>query len=113
MNGYPQSNWKDAGPKNGLPAVGLKLNDLVQRLQSCYQLTTAGKFSEAVERFRAVLLSIPLLVVETKQEEAEAIQLREICTNYLVGLTMESARKEMPKANLEDQVGTRLAGFTY
>ena len=28
---YPQSNWKEAGPKNGLPAVGLKLNDLVAR----------------------------------------------------------------------------------
>jgi coatomer protein complex subunit alpha (xenin) len=28
---YPQSNWKEAGPKTGLPAVGLKLNDLVAR----------------------------------------------------------------------------------
>lgn len=54
--GYPQSNWKDAGPKNGVPAVGLKLNDLVQRLQSCYQLTTAGKFSDAVDKFRSILL---------------------------------------------------------
>ncbi len=104
LNAYPQSNWKDAGPKNGLPAVGLKLNDLVQRLQSCYQLTTAGKFTDSIDKFRAILLSIPLLVVESKQEEAEAQQLREICTNYLVGLTMESARKEMPKASIDDQV---------
>ena len=50
------------------------------------------------------MLSIPLLVVETKQEEAEAIQLREICRNYLIGLTMEGARKERPKASVEDQV---------
>ena len=50
------------------------------------------------------MLSIPLLVVESKQDEAEALQLREICTNYLVGLTMEGARKERPKANVEDQV---------
>lgn len=28
-----QRNWGDPGPKGGLPAVGLKLNDLVQRLQ--------------------------------------------------------------------------------
>ncbi len=104
LNGYPQSNWKDAGPKNGLPAVGLKLNDLVQRLQSCYQLTTAGKFSDAVDKFRSILLSVPLLVVESKQDEAEAQQLREICTNYLVGLTMEGARKDRPKANIDDQV---------
>ena len=101
--GYPQSNWQDAGPTNGLPAVGMKLADLVQRLQSCYQLTTAGKFSDAVDRFRSILLSIPLLVVETKQDETEALALREICMNYLIGLTMEAARKEMPKASVEDQ----------
>ena len=28
-----QRSWGDSGPKGGLPAVGLKLNDLVQRLQ--------------------------------------------------------------------------------
>lgn len=103
LTGYPQSNWKDAGPKQGLPAVGLKLNDLVQRLQSCYQLTTAGKFGDAVEKLRAILLSIPLLIVDTKDDEKEAIQLRDICTNYLVGLTMESQRKELPKSNIEQQ----------
>ena len=43
-------------------------------------------------------------MVENKQEEAEALQLREICTNYLIGLTMEAARKERPKASVEDQV---------
>lgn len=113
--GYPQSNWKDAGPKQGLPAVGLKLNDLIQRLQSCYQLTTSGKFVEAVDKFRAVLLSIPLLVVDTKQDETEALQLREICTYYLVGLTMESARKEMPKGSIEQQkrVCEMAAYFTH
>ena len=31
--GYPHRNWKEAGAKSGLPSVGLKLNDLVQRLQ--------------------------------------------------------------------------------
>ena len=30
---YPHRNWKEAGAKAGLPAVGLKLNDLIQRLQ--------------------------------------------------------------------------------
>ena len=49
-------------------------------------------------------MSIPLLVIETKQEEAEALQLREIATNYIVGLTMEIKRKEMPKATIEDQI---------
>merc|ERR1712142_741768 len=100
----PLSNWKDAGPKSGLPAVGLKLADLVSRLQSAYQLTTSGKFTEAVSNFRSILLSIPLLVVETKAEEQEAQQLLTICTSYLVGLAMESKRKELPKSTVEELV---------
>lgn len=30
---YPLRNWKEANPKSGLPAAGVKLNDLVARLQ--------------------------------------------------------------------------------
>ena len=48
-------------------------------------------------------MSIPLLVVDTKQDETEAIQLRDICMNYLVGLTMETMRKDMPKTSIEEQ----------
>ena len=51
--------------------VGLKLSTLVQQLQIAYQLTTGGKFNEAIERFRNILLSVPLLVVDNKQEIAE------------------------------------------
>lgn len=51
--------------------MGLRLSDLIARLQQCYQLTTAGRFEEAVERFRVILLSVPLLVVDNKQEIAE------------------------------------------
>ncbi|XP_028566118.2 coatomer subunit alpha [Podarcis muralis] len=103
MYGYPHRNWKDAGLKNALPAVGLKLNDLIQRLQLCYQLTTAGKFEEAVEKFRSILLSVPLLVVDNKQEIAEAQQLIAICREYIVGLSMEIERKKLPKETLEEQ----------
>ena len=82
----------------------MKMSDLVSRLQSAYQLTTSCKFTEAVTTFRYILLSIPLLVVETKAEEQEAQQLLTICSSYLVGLAMESKRKELPKATVEEQV---------
>ncbi|CAO2638403.1 Coatomer subunit alpha [Lemmus lemmus] len=103
MYSYPNRNWKDAGLKNGVPAVGLKLNDLIQRLQLCYQLTTVGKFEEAVEKFRSILLSVPLLVVDNKQEIAEAQQLITICREYIVGLCMEIERKKLPKESLDQQ----------
>uniref|UniRef100_A0A673KZH8 Coatomer subunit alpha-like n=1 Tax=Sinocyclocheilus rhinocerous TaxID=307959 RepID=A0A673KZH8_9TELE len=44
LHSYPQRNWKDSGAKGGLPAVGLRLSDLISRLQQCYQLTTAGSW---------------------------------------------------------------------
>ncbi|XP_034230743.1 coatomer subunit alpha isoform X1 [Thrips palmi] len=98
-----QRSWGDSGPKGGLPAIGLKLNDLVQRLQVCYQLTTGGKFIEAVEKFRALLLSIPLLVVDTKPDIVQAQQLLQICREYILGLMMELLRKDLPKNSLEEQ----------
>ncbi|XP_033632852.1 coatomer subunit alpha-like [Asterias rubens] len=103
LMGYPHRNWKESGSRGGLAAVSLKLGHLVQRLQSAYQLTTSGKFAEAAERFRVILLSVPLLVVDNKQEIAEAQQLINICKEYVLGLTMEIYRKEQPKGNLDDQ----------
>lgn len=113
--GYPHRNWKEAGIKGGLPAIGLKISYLVHRLQVSYQLTTSGKFGEACDRFRTILLSVPLLVVDTKQEIAEAQQLLAICREYVLGLTMEQARKELPKDSLDEQkrVCEMAAYFTH
>jgi coatomer protein complex subunit alpha (xenin) len=100
---YPSRNPNNANPKNCLPAIGLKLNDLIQRLQKAYDFTTNGKFADAIESFRAIMLSVPLLVVESKQEIAEAQQLIEMCREYIVGLQMELHRKDLPKDSVEDQ----------
>jgi coatomer subunit alpha len=105
MFAFPQRQFRGSGPNSKAPAVGLKLADLVQRLQvgysriflyckinqfnlfqGCYQFTTAGKFAEAVDKFRQILLSIPLLVVETRQEIAEVQQLLAICKEYILGV---------------------------
>lgn len=108
LYGYPQRNWKDSSSKdspskNGLPAIGLHLSDLVQRLQMCYQLTTNGKFAKAIEKLQNILLSVPLLVVDTKQEIAEAQQLIQICREYILGLKMETVRKSLPRSTLAEQ----------
>ena len=79
LNGYMYLNncdsyfldRKEAGARNGLPAVGVKLSTLVQRLQTAYQLTTGGKFQEAAEKFHEILLHVTLLVVDSKQEISE------------------------------------------
>lgn len=108
-------NWKEASGKDLLPIVTSKLSDLVSQLQQCYQLTTGGKFSEAVERLQRVVQCVPLLHVDTKPELTEAQQLLAICREYLLGLHMETARKAMPKNTLEEQKRTceMAAYFTH
>nr|XP_002131264.1 coatomer subunit alpha [Ciona intestinalis] len=104
MFGNPHRNWREAGAKSGLPVVGLTLATLAARLQDAYKLTTQGKFEDAIVKFREILLSVPLLVVDNKQEINEAQQLITICREYLVGLSMEQERKKLPKSNLKEQM---------
>lgn len=103
LTGHPQRNWKEINTKKAHPTIGVKLNDLVQRLQLCYQLTTGGKFTEAIEKLQSILLSIPLLVVENRQEIAEAQQLLSICREYVVGIKMETNRKGLPNGTIDDK----------
>lgn len=99
---YPLRNWEEAAGRAGLPAIGVKVADLAKKLQAAYQNTTAGKFTEAIDQLRGILLSVPLLVVASKNELAEAEQLIEICREYLGGLLLENRRKELPKASADE-----------
>ena len=101
---YPLRNFKEQPQSKALPAIGLKLNDLIQRLQTAYSMTTNGKFQEAIEQFRSILLSVPLLIVDGKQEIVEAQQLIEICKEYIVGLQMELHRKDLPEGAKQCEV---------
>ena len=115
LTNYPLRNWKDANLKSCFPAIVLQLPDLVQCLQISYQLTTAGKFTEAIEKLQYILLAVPLLVVDSKHDLAEAQQLIEISREYILGLKMETERKNHPKVTLEEQkrICEMVAYFTH
>lgn len=49
---------------------------------------------------RRLMLLVPLTVVESKSKIAEAQELVRICKEYIVALSMELARKSLPKVNL-------------
>lgn len=72
----------------------VRLSDLVQRLQSAYQMTTAGRFQEACAAFRTLLQESLFVEAKGGAEEAKEVQqLQEICREYLVGLLLETERK--------------------
>merc|ERR1739838_752324 len=104
MFGHPNRNWREAGAKGGLPKIGLTIAALAAQVQEAYRLTTRGNFQEAIQKFRELLLSVPLLVVDTKAEINEAQQMIGICREYIVGLMMEQKRKSLPKETIADKV---------
>lgn len=46
----------------------ITLKRLENRLSSAYSLTTGGKFAQAIQVFRNILNSIPLLVLSDKED---------------------------------------------
>lgn len=101
---YPHRTVPDSFSKTPYPAVLYKLSSLIDDLQTCYQVTTAGKFSEAVEKFRTLMLTVPLLIVDTKKDYNEALELLRISKNYVLALQMEITRKDLPKRTIEEQL---------
>ncbi|KAJ8676975.1 hypothetical protein QAD02_012762 [Eretmocerus hayati] len=112
---YPTRSSGEDRDNRGLPAFTMQLSDLVKRLHSGYQLTTSGQFPEAVRRFQEILLHIPLLIVNSKQDLAEAHQLINICRNYILALKMETERKENLKLTTVDhkRICEMVAYFTH
>ncbi|XP_011503846.1 PREDICTED: coatomer subunit alpha [Ceratosolen solmsi marchali] len=112
---FPLRNWKEINVKPYFPAIILQISDLIYQLQLSYQLTTAGKFLEAIEKLQNILHAIPLLIVDSRQDIAEAQQLIEICREYILGLKMETERKHHPKTTLSQQkrICEMVAYFTH
>ncbi|CAF5108727.1 unnamed protein product, partial [Rotaria sp. Silwood1] len=51
----------------------------------------------AVEKFCSILLSVPLCIIDSRQDILESQQLTEICKEYIVGLQMLMAKKRFRK----------------
>lgn len=64
LYGYPQRNFKETIPKNGRPAIGVKLNDLVQKLQVSKQNIFLLKFFIDFILCVMVLVSLKFIKIE-------------------------------------------------
>lgn len=64
-------------------------------LQEAYQLTTAGKFSEALSKFQQLLLQCALAVTSDSSQHEELLKVLYSAREYVLGLKMETARREI------------------
>ncbi|CAI9753407.1 unnamed protein product [Fraxinus pennsylvanica] len=92
-----ERGWSESASHNvrGPPALVFNFSQLEEKLKAGYKATTAGKFSEALRHFLAILHTVPLIVVETRREIDEVKELIIIVKEYVLGLQMELKRREL------------------
>jgi coatomer subunit alpha len=73
-----------------LPSVSVMLSGLRERFRAAQQKFQVGRFGDAAAMFSGVLAYIPLLVLDTAEEEKEARQFLELSREYMIGLKLES-----------------------
>ncbi|XP_047312007.1 coatomer subunit alpha-1-like [Impatiens glandulifera] len=92
-----ERGWSESASPNVRcpPALIFSFSQLEEKLKAGYSATTGGKFSEALRVFLMILHTIPLIVVESRREVDEVKELINIVKEYVLGLKMELARKEI------------------
>ncbi|KAF6161820.1 hypothetical protein GIB67_008581 [Kingdonia uniflora] len=76
------------------PALIFSFSLCGEKLKAGYRATTNGKFKEALQFFRSILHTIPVIVVESRREVDEVKELIDIAKEYVLGLQMELTRRE-------------------
>lgn len=106
---YPTST-KNKGDIVTLPSGGYQIEELEKRLTDSYSLFSKGRFREAIESFRSLLLSTLFLQVYPREstlsvdEQIDRVkEMIEISKEYILGLQIWLARKEITGKELEDQ----------
>ncbi|KAL6527457.1 hypothetical protein OROGR_016547 [Orobanche gracilis] len=92
-----ERGWGEQANPNlwGPPALVFNFSQFDEKLRSGYKATTAGRFSDALHLFLAILNTIPVVVVETRREVDEVKELIVIVREYVLGLKMELKRREL------------------
>mmetsp|Transcript_43235 Transcript_43235/g.70291 ORF Transcript_43235/g.70291 Transcript_43235/m.70291 type:complete len:1275 (-) Transcript_43235:304-4128(-) len=78
----------------GLPRLCFSMPHCVDMLQQAYRFVSSGNFPKALETFRSILSTIPVLEVATTDDEKKLVDLKGICREYITGLRIEAKRRE-------------------
>lgn len=76
------------------PALAFTVGGLEENLARAYRLVTEGKFADALKLFTTILLTVPLLVVDSRKEAEEVKELLYIARDYNIALRCEMKRRE-------------------
>ena len=97
--------------RSAAPALPLAVYRLQHALQiakmgmKCFQ---AGRFEDALNAFRSLLVIVPVVVADSKEEEAELRQLVDMAREYLLAVRIELLRRDIPAG---DARSLELAAF--
>ena len=84
----------------GRPYVPITMAQLTNDLKLGYKLTNAGKFQEALEKFRAILATIPFVILQQGEDQEIQFLIR-VCFEYVMALNSEILKKSVPSRSLE------------
>lgn len=105
-------NVDETNPNDIRPVQLIQLPHVIGLLKEGYKLFKANKLPEALTKFSETLQLIPLLIVSTSDEQEEVQQMLGICREYIIGLQMEQARRELAQSDPSAiQRGLELAAF--
>lgn len=92
-----------------LPSGGYRIEDLEKRLADCYGLFSGGKFADAIEKFRNLLLSCLFLQLHISDSsyslddrEKRAREIITISKEYILALQVWVERKNISGKEFED-----------
>lgn len=104
VEGLQRTGGVVKGRNTGLPVLFTGLPVLVERLKIGYRATTEGKFSEALNHFLFIIHNLLLIVVDSKSESNEAKELLGLCREYVTGIRLELARKELSTSKTDTSI---------
>jgi len=105
LSGLPQApslNWpllsEGSAKKDMSPLTLYSVGSVLASVKDGHKKVSEGKFSEALDIFRAALQSIPLGVAHDNKEEQQFMEMIDMCREYVNAMRCEVTRKALDPA---------------
>ena len=79
-----------------LPLSVYRLQHAVQLVKMGLKCFQAGRFEDTLNAFKSLLVIVPMVLVDSKEDEAELKQFVEMAREYIMAVQIELTRRETP-----------------